>query len=93
MGNLLKRVCFSMMLAMLFVGCNKESRELSLNENELFFNEQLSSISVNGDICYIGTEDGVIYRYSPHNNSLDTLSSDLQFDRIYRVIEDNRSND
>ena len=93
MGNLLKRVCFSMMLAMLFVGCNKESRELSLNESELFFNEQLSSISVNGDICYIGTEDGVIYRYSPHNNSLDTLSSDLQFDRIYRVIEDNRSND
>lgn len=93
MSYFLNRVCLSMMLAMLFVGCNKENGELNLNESEIFFNEQLSSISVNGEICYIGTEDGIIYRYSPHYNCLDTLSSNLQFDRIYRVIEDNRTND
>ena len=93
MSHFLKRVCLSMMLAILFVGCNKENGELSLNESEIFFNEQLSSISVNGEICYICTEDGGIYRYIPHNNRLDTLSSNLQFDRIYRVIEDKRAND
>ena len=93
MSHLLKRVCLSMMLVMLFVGCNKENGEWSLNESEIFFNEQLSSISVNGEICYICTEDGGIYRYIPHNNRLDTLSSNLQFDRIYRVIEDKRAND
>ena len=75
MSHLLKRVCLSMMLVMLFVGCNKENGEWSLNESEIFFKEQLSSISVNGEICYICTEDGVIYRYTPHNNRLDTLSS------------------
>ena len=93
MSHFLKRVCLSMMLVMLFVGCNKENGEWSLNESEIFFNEQLSSISVNGEICYICTEDGGIYRYIPHNNRLDTLSSNLQFDRIYRVIEDKRAND
>ena len=93
MSHFLKRVCLSMMLVMLFVGCNKENGELSLNESEIFFNEQLSSISVNGEICYICTEDGGICRYIPHNNRLDTLSSNLQFDRIYRVIEDKRAND
>lgn len=86
-------LCISALLAITIVGCSKKSESLSLNESETFFNEQLSSISVNGDICYIGTEDGAIYRYNPLYNSMDTIVSDLQFDRIYRVVEDLRTND
>lgn len=78
----------SVMIATLFLSCGSKNETPSLNESEIFFNEQLSSITVNGETCYIGTEDGVIYRYNPRYNSIDTLLSDRQFDRIYRVTED-----
>ena len=68
------------------VACDRNTEPLSLNENEVFFNEQLSSITIDGDVCYIGTEDGCIYRYGYGVNDVDTVYADYDFDRIYRVL-------
>lgn len=73
---------------MLCAGCSKEEEYAGINESEIFFNEQLSSITVDGSDCFIGTEDGTIYRYCTAGNNIDTLHTDFEYERIYRVVKD-----
>lgn len=71
--------------------CSDEKPEAILNESEIAFGEKLASISPDsGDVnrFYIGTEDGVVYVYHADNNHIDTLHT--SFDRIYRVVRDNK---
>lgn len=71
----------------IFFSCedNNEHANLLLNENEIFFNEKLISITQNGSDYYIGTESsGRIYVYSSEKNTvIDTLDTDCG--RIYQV--------
>ena len=80
------------LLTILFAACGNEDTVYSLNENEIFFNEQLSSLTMDGNECYVGTEDGRIYRYNVDMNIIDTIYSDYDFDRIYRVVKDKKNN-
>ena len=80
------------LLTILFAACGNEDTVYSLNENEIFFNEQLSSLTMDGNECYVGTEDGRIYRYNVDMNIIDTIYSDYDFDRIYRVVKDKTDN-
>ena len=75
----------------LFYSCqdNNEDANLLLNENEIFFNEKLISITQNGSDYYIGTESsGRIYVYSPEMNNIDTLYTECG--RIYHVYRINK---
>ena len=76
-------------LILTIVACGRKETSYELNESEIFFNEQLSSLSVDGDECYVGTEDGCIYRLNIGSNNIDTIHADHDFDRIYRVVKEN----
>ena len=79
-----------LLIGLLLAACQDERAVSYLNESELFFNEILSSISADpadSDIFYIGTEDGVIFRYNASSGQVsDTLHT--KFDRIYKVLRD-----
>ena len=82
-----KHVIFSLLILLLsLLSCgNNEKAFLPMNEAEIYFNETLASISGDdGDIFYIGTENGLVYVYHADNNHFDTLKTD--FDRIYKVV-------
>lgn len=82
--------CFKFLVlfsfTILMCRCTEKTPILTLTESEFSFNEKLSSITkddINPNIFYIGTEDGVIYRYNSDNNRIDTLNT--PYDRIYKV--------
>lgn len=79
-------ICF-----VLFSACRHNSPENKLSESELFFYDKLSSISADGNIFYIGTEDGLVYIFDSEKNSIDTLQTDCS--RIYKVVRDTTTSD
>lgn len=76
----------------LLSSCTEEKASTSLNESEFFFEETLASISKDdiwSHIYYIGSEDGIVYRYNSNNQELEKINTD--FDRIYKVVRDSNN--
>lgn len=68
-----------------FSGCSEQERTGSLGETELYFNERLSSISVDGDSAFwIGSEAGDIWYMKQRKFQ----SYNIGADRIYKVATD-----
>lgn len=79
-------VCALLFLS--FTGCTDRNKHSVLNESEIFFSETLASISKDSNddnLYYIGTEDGIIYKYNSETLYVDTLQT--EFDRIYKVLK------
>lgn len=73
-------------ISLLLCGCSDKDSEPILTESEISFNEKLASITKDDNEpnnYYIGTEDGIIYRYNSESNHVDTLKTN--YDRIYKV--------
>lgn len=73
-------------MPLLLCGCSDKDSEPVLTESEISFNEKLASITkddIEPNIYYIGTEDGIVYRYNSNSNNIDTLKT--PYDRIYKV--------
>lgn len=82
-------VIFSLLLLLLsFAGCNENERPKTLGEKELYFDEQLVSISTDGDSgCWIGSGTGDIWYIGDHVQR----SYNIGTDRIYKVAADRRN--
>lgn len=95
--DLLKRhtVLFLIGLVIL-ISCHpkKGDKNLLLNENELFFNnEKLASISKDGNTYYIGAESsGHIYEYSVDRNTI-VQTYNIDCGRVYHVRASKTSSD
>lgn len=77
---------FLITIPLLLCGCSDKDSEPVLTESEISFNEKLASITkddIEPNIYYIGTEDGIVYRYNSKSNDIDTLKT--VYDRIYKV--------
>lgn len=73
------------MSAIFFVGCNESKQGKTLGETEYYFDDQLSSISSDGDSAYwIGSETGDIW----HINKYSRDAYHIGTDRIYDVVAD-----
>lgn len=82
------------LLFLLFTDCTDKNRQSLLNESEIFFSETLASISKDSNddnLYYIGTEDGIVYKYNSQTQRVDTLQT--EFDRIYKVLKVNEGKD
>lgn len=80
-------VCqYVFIIVLLLCGCSGKEQEPVLTESEIAFNEKLASITkddIEQNTYYIGTEDGIVYRYNSESNHIDTLKT--PYDRIYKV--------
>ena len=77
---------YVLIFVLLLCGCSGKEQEPVLTESEIAFNEMLASITkddIEQNIYYIGTEDGIVYRYNSESNHIDTLKT--PYDRIYKV--------
>lgn len=77
---------YVLIIVLLLCGCSGKEQEPVLTESEIAFNEKLASVTkddIEQNIYYIGTEDGIVYKYNSESNHIDTLKT--PYDRIYKV--------
>ena len=74
-------------LSLIMTGCNEYEQHKTIGEKELYFDEQLASISTDGDSgCWIGSGTGDIWYIGDHVQR----SYNIGTDRIYKVAADRR---
>lgn len=75
------------LLLLAMAGCNKNEQHKTIGEKEFYFDEQLASISTDGDSgCWIGSGTGDIWYIGDHVQR----SYNIGTDRIYKVAADRR---
>lgn len=76
-----------LVLSSIMTGCNEYEQHKTIGEKELYFDEQLASISTDGDSgCWIGSGTGDIWYIGDHIQR----SYNIGTDRIYKVAADRR---
>lgn len=76
-----------LLLLLAMAGCNENEQHKTIGEKEHYFDEQLTSISTDGDSgCWIGSGTGDIWYVGEHIER----SYNIGTDRIYKVAADRR---
>lgn len=82
----MKKLIVFFIIICILSSCTEKIPSPVLTESEIAFNEKLASITKDvflSHIYYIGTEDGLVFRYNSESNHIDTLIT--PYDRIYKV--------
>lgn len=86
MKSIFLHAAFILFLTVFLVACDDEEKNIrNLGETELYFDERLSSISLDGDSAFwIGSEAGDIWYMQQRH----LQSYNIGADRIYKVLTD-----
>lgn len=85
MKSIFLHVAFILFFIVLLVACDEEKKIRNLGEAELYFDERLSSISLDGDSAFwLGSEAGDIWYMQQRH----LQSYNIGTDRIYKVLTD-----